>query len=557
MSPSRREHPSLANTAPSSTLSTVNEYGSSRRYTSTSSNPHSVFAMDHTLVILPLQAPRKEPGLHILDLPAEILDHICRVLCFHCQEKHAVIASRDILPPAFEDQKALSRFSQCSRRLREIAQPILFHWFHDGEEGGIRAKEVSRLARFLRAIIGSPTLAASTQALALYRRGQRPEFEDTDGFFRRAVEALGGYLPYLWHPRTQGLSLESLQELAMASTPAMSQLCLLRESRITGGAWELWDYSMPSLKYLAFAGSRTLAMLDVTYDLREARSLLRCAPNLDTLVAPDCWGGGPGSVYVRQLFSGQRWDVPLARLKTLSVNNASLEYLGTILRTCTVLEDLEYFDEHQMSGLLSLDDHLGHLRTTLRRLCYSVFPAELDDQISESETVQTLQEWFWEDPYKPVDPCYPDFSSFPVLEQLELEQLVLYGPVFPTSSDPREDRSNIITTPSHIFRKLPRSLRRLRIGYVTDWPVIYRDLLALAEEPGPSPRPFPLLQEVAVEVFTAPPEHQHKNLGERLRSVLGVTLLVYYVARSESVSRGLLPARPGRPKLVREPVLYS
>lgn len=498
--------------------------------------------MDHSITTLPLRAPRQEPNLNMTDLPSEILDGICRLLCLHCQVEHVVIAYPGILPGAFEDQKVIARFSRCSRRLRDIAQPGLFHWYHDGEVDN-HAQEVGRLVSFLRAILRNPTLAASTQALALYQPRKWTTFHDSEGFFRRAIEALGGYLLQQWRPV---LSLENLHELAMAITPALSQLCLHRESP-DSATWATWNYGMQNLKYLAFAGN---------FDLKEARNLLRWAPNLDTLIAPDCWGGGPGYIRIRPKFSGQPWDFMLARLRKLSLINVSLNELGPILRICPLLEDLEYFDEDLLSGLLSLDHHLGHLRTTLRRLCYSVFPAELTAAAhdSEGETVRSRQHWFFYYSSKLDDPWYPNFSAFPLLEQLELEQLVLYGPVFPSFDDPREDRSSRITIPNHLFRKLPPSLRRLRIGYVTYWPTIYRDLPALAEEPS---RRFQRLQAVTLEVFKAPPEHQHRHLEERLRSVLGVTLLVCYVARSQFMSRGLLPAMPGNPRFVHEQVLYS
>ena len=247
----------------------------------------------------------------------------------------------------------------------------------------------------------------------------------------------------------------------------------------------------------------------------------------------------------------------LTNLRKLSLNDVTLDQLGPILDICPLLEDLEYFDDHHVPSSLHMspDRHLGHLRTTLRRFCYSVLPtnAPEDDEGPPFEELQGSQRWAFNH-RNPVEEGYPDFSAFPVLEELELEQLVLYGPVFPTRKDPREDRSSQITTPDRLFRKLPPCLQRLRIGYVAYWPTVYRDLLALAEEPS---RRFPRLQAVTLEVFEAPPEHQHRHLVERLDSGLKVTLLVCYVTRSQYMSRGLLPARPGRPKVVHRPVLYS
>ncbi len=521
----------------------------------------------HTIDALPLRARQQEPNPNMADLPSEILHAICRHLCLHCQYEHVVLAGPDLLPPAFADQKALARLSQCSRRMRDIAQPVLFHWYHggDGEAGngetgksGAKA-ELRRLVRFLRAITRHPRLAASTQALALYGRDRDHPYTrvpDPEGSFGRAFEAAGGYLLRLRrYNGEERMFLEQLQELAIASTPALSQLCLRRDAIGGSSVWDSWTHEMPNLKYLAFPGNRS-GNAENTYELKAASSLLRCLPNLDTLIAPDCWGGE--SVWARARFLDQPWDIMLPNLTKLSLNDVSVERLRPILEICPRLEDLEYFDDHRLYGLPSLEQYFGPLRATLRRLCYSVLPAELpdtddeeDDEADEDVEVQSAEatmlflheEVTWN----------LDFSTFPVLEQLELEQLLLYGLVFPTDEDPREDRSSQLTTPSQLFCRVPPSLRRLRIGYITYWPTIYRDLLALAEEPT---RLVPRLQAVTLEVFKAPPEHQHRHLAERLRSALGATLLVCYVAKSR-MSRGLLPVRPGQPSLVYESVLVS
>ena len=553
--------------------------------------------MDHAITVLPLRARRQEPSVGILDLPSELLHEICCQLCLHCHHEHVVTACPDVLPAAFEDQKALARLSRCSQRLREIAQPVLFHWYQGGkpDNGEEDAEELGRLVSFLRPIIRHPTLAASTQALALYETpwSRDATFADPEGSLGPAFEAVGGYLLRHWRNNyRKGLHLNQLQELAMASTPALSQLCLQRQSflqrrifrhqqaflprhtfeqhhqawlqrqsELPNETWEVWSYPMPNLKYLAFPGKTPGGEDDSypekdTYDLKDAMSLLRHAPNLDTLVAPDCWVGELFQTTTH--FETQPWCVMLTSLKRLSLNDVTLDQVGPILDFCPLLEDLEFFDDH--NGLrklhLSPERDLGRLRTTLRRLCFSVLETNVPkpDERPPFEELQENQCWYFFDNFPQAEDEYPDFSSFPVLEELEMEQLFLYGAVFPTTEDPREDRSSRITTPDHLFCKLPPSLRRLRIGCVGYWPTVYRDLLALAERPS---RRFPRLQAVTLEVFEAPPEHQHRYLAERLGSGLGVTLLVCYVVRSPYKSRGLLPARPGQPGIVHRPILYS
>ena len=126
--------------------------------------------MDHKITVLPLR-PSK-PKLNIIDLPTEILDAIYRLLCHHCQVEHVVLAKswdlQDDLGP-FADQRAIAQFSQCCRRLRDVAQPVLFHWYH-GDEDEIDDVQTSRLGSFVGAILRRPTLAAATRALVFQPR---------------------------------------------------------------------------------------------------------------------------------------------------------------------------------------------------------------------------------------------------------------------------------------------------------------------------------------------------------------------------------------------------
>ncbi len=400
--------------------------------------------MDNTIAALPLRALPRASGLNLVNFPS-VLDRICRQLCLHCQVEHVVIAGPDILPGGFENQTALARFSRCSRRLRDIAQPVLFHWYH-ASGAGSNSQELNRLVTFLHAILQNPTLARSTRALALCQTKianlRWAKLDDSDGFFRRAVEARGGYrlqrrLPgtaHVAHGRAPRAGHGEYAGPVAALSAPRSPFHFIEY-------WPAWDYEMPNLKYLAFAGNQTDSRLEDTYDLKEARNLLRCAPNLATLIAPDCWGGESDIHRLRAWSEEQPWDVVLAKLRKISLNNVDLAQLGPILQ---------------------------------------------------------------------------------------------------------------ITTPDHLFRKLPPALRRLRIGYVAYWPTVYRDLLALTEEPS---RRFPRLQAVTLEVFEAPPEPQQRHLAERLGSSLGVTLLVCHVAGSKYMSRGLLPERPGRRRVAHEPVL--
>ena len=529
------------------------------------------------------ESPLRPGNAGLLDLPNEIISAICSSLCLHCQIDRVVEATPAVVIAAYGDQQALSRLSQCSKRLRDLAQPVLFHWYHVLEEEE-HDPEIQRLASFVNALIKSPNLCASVKALSF----PGPEFQlggraaevrtrliaDRHGIYDRAIQAIGGHLSrrslyYFW--------IGHLRELTIAITPGLSQLCFHRTSpeEHKEKEWVRWGNDMNNLTYLAFSGARRGdPRAECTYHINEAKDLLRHTPNLLALVAADCSGGrdkdGPRQV------SNEAWDVPFPKLRKLSLNGISVPELLSILECCPALEDLEYFDETPFPIMvLYPQHHLGHLTKTLRRLCYSMIAVKpraptfrsgswagdsyADDPEGDDEDVADMQSilvWGCIDLSGIVvegkeDDVGMSFSSFPVLEEVEVEQLLLCGPVFVALPEADQDRAFRLTTPEGFLARMPPMLRRLRIGCIIHWPMIFRDLLALAEQ---SSR-FPSLESVIIEVFKPPPQDEHRHLAETFR-VVNVEFSVRRVVRS-SRSRGLLPARPGHPEIVPEALSYS
>lgn len=285
--------------------------------------------------------------------------------------------------------------------------------------------------------------------------------------------------------------------------------------------------------------------------------------SLATLIAAD---GSGTSHHARECYQSQPWDVPLPNLKTFSIDSINANELARILDCCPALEDLEYFDgadppprEYQYvyrinHEVLDPGRHLHRIRSTLRRLCYSVIQTrpehpdrgEVDEEDEEDDEGQPRLNLYFSSFTTGLS-----FAKFPVLEQLELEQHILYGPVFPTDEDPDENRGSRLTTPHMILERLPPSLRRLRLGCIVDWPVVFRDLSALF---GQTSR-FPRLESVELEVFRSPPESEYWQLAEAM-SACGISLSLCYVPR-RFMSRGLLPARPRHPGIVLTPVRYG
>ncbi|GAB1311887.1 hypothetical protein MFIFM68171_02097 [Madurella fahalii] len=158
-------------------------------------------------------------------------------------------------------------------------------------------------------------------------------------------------------------------------------------------------------------------------------------------------------------------------------------------RECPVLEVLEYSDgDIYATDILSPERHLGPVKATLRRLCYSVReagPGELDgsndesgqdDAVSDVKRIIQHSDWLMVE----SDISGLPLASFSVLEALELEQLIFCGLCFRSSS--RSGRYALAVSDDFLAR-LPPSIRRLRLGAVFHWPTIYHDLSALANQP--------------------------------------------------------------------------
>lgn len=524
-----------------------------------------------------------KPDAGLLSLPTELISAICRLLCFHCRVGRVVDATSGAVTAAHEDQMAISALSQCSRGLCDIAQPILFHWYHDSEEEDYRRQE-KHLECFVEAIIRNPNLAASVKALGLYQpelkrncsglsyaQARARRTYEVDSIFRPTALSLGpGHLERRANSSLPALFVE-LRDLAIALSPALSQLCfhdvpVPTEDEAADYNWTSWSYPLPSLITLVFPGARTrIPAEEDTYHIREAANLLRHAPNLHTLIAPDCGGGGR-----RHLFRDDddddddaAWDVPLPALRTLSLNGIAMPAFARILHRCPALQDLEYHDAPASERewvVLDLARHLGHLRGTLRRLCYSVFfreyhaPSDLEDGGDSGNGVYFYCGARYDDG-PGMEPDGLGFAGFERLEVLEVEQVLLYGPVFAPSETefPADGICLRETTGEDFLAKMPASLRRLRVGGVIYWPAMYRDLLALVEQRAR----FPRLEAVAIEVYMAPPRDE----GEHLAEVFAAAGVAYSITQAVTMpradSRGLLPARPGRPEMVPMPVVYS
>lgn len=211
----------------------------------------------------------------LADMPVELMSHICSFLCIHCT------GERTRWP--MMRQTALSRLSRTCRRLRDIAQPIIFHSF------STRRSDEHRLARLLRTLSTRPDLALHMKSLVLAEKPQHGNLCEADRLFVQAVVArLGlGHLPDHW-TETEGHPL-LLAELILNYTPNLEDLQIPLSPD-----WELGIVRHQAAKPFRFLPK--LRVLEITFyyisgDRRglstgQITGLLSAAPSLEELRVP-------------------------------------------------------------------------------------------------------------------------------------------------------------------------------------------------------------------------------------------------------------------------------
>ncbi|XEU99227.1 hypothetical protein FSHL1_004514 [Fusarium sambucinum] len=486
----------------------------------------------------------KRRCLSIEDLPVEIFTAICRNLCVHCQHAHVVDLPPDQIDHAIEAQQALSRLSRTCRRLRSIGQPILYHCYHSGRQSdlsnspdclngtGARSCEVRNLSVFLRTLLQRPDLAKNVRALALFALKEdtvgkiSPDMQD---LFRQAGERAG----FRALPSYERVDSKWLQEASIMATPFVEQLLIYRSS--SEGLQYIRDspFYLPNLKYLVLPGQ--VKNPDECCHIQQMQDVLVKAQNLEILAASDADCGT--DIPLRERFRAEPWETALSSLRRLSLHGLDPDNLAKILRRSPVLEDLEYFCDMDKYTVLQ-HNHLAPVSQSLRRLCYTTTTWEHTSGGAQDiiEHVSMFLRW---DSSLRGDASFVDF---PRLEILEIEQLLLYGPVFDDEEE-RKQRFEVMKDvgPEIFMASLPSSLRILHIGMVLAWPEMHRDLLGTV---GKIHR-FPNLSVVAVDPYEAPPKEQVKELEDAF-AAMGIIFQVGQTTQ-EPFGRGMLGARPGQP----------
>lgn len=538
---------------------------------------YTIYAMADSDALL----GRTRGATRLTELPTEVLSNICQLLCLHCRSEHMVDLERNVISAAHDDQRTLARLARTCKRFREIAQPVLFHWYHSGylpfkESSSIEWKQHpdmnptgggnDQLLPFLRSVTGQPALAAAVRTFSLVTINQRFQAKAEEKLWsdmNRAVE--------LHVNQQQQFNYRGLDCAVPLVLPNITQCfilcgrgpCLYHDLRSSPAR-------LYGLTYLALSPWPDY----MNYDLLDLIDLLACMPNLETLIAPDCGSTTTWDNYLA--LPHGKWGLQLDKLRSLSISDVDPEVLHSFLRCCPALEDLEIFCDFNGEYPRPTLRHFEHVKEKLRRFCYSATSPymqdrnwiEEDDSEEDRDMAHVLSRSFKTPIYlfvnTPEDPeptkTYGPFdcSGYSCLEILEIEQLLLYGPVFTRDTRAEAFAASADSGPDAFMSRIPSSLRVLHVGMVVAWPELRRDLAGLARAVGTR---FPYLHTVRVDTFQGqchgPLSADEVREMEVLLGSVGVAFSVGATPDGSS-PRGMLGPRPGQPETWRVlPVLYG
>ncbi|EFZ02985.1 hypothetical protein X797_008083 [Metarhizium robertsii] len=449
-------------------------------------------------------------------LPTEIIQHICKQLCFHCQHQGVFpnADSRDVLA----HKSSLSRLCSTSKRLSVIAQPVLYHYYATGNlpttagfglNHAIRASSGDdKLSLFVRTIMQRPDLAGHVRALQLVDSdvvkgcsldllrafetkaeecGMRvleddSSLSDVDSFYEdQPLSSLEGHR---W-----------LEGLAIALSPNIEMLLIAHNT--PSRPFVNVDINLSRLAKLAIRG------YSGQYFFSEAIPLLSAAPNMQTLYLLDCCHL-TGWNRILDVEFQPHFELALANLRSLVINGPHPEHLEEILGYCCQLQDLEYYEQTTIgvSNVRQLVESFLRVKRTLRRLYFAYLPrGRFDFNCGFHRTIEGLDA---DEQYRDYVECSLAESydtsaiellrDFEQLEELGIDQASIYSPSSPDAE----------TNPGRLSRLLPPNIQRLRVMYV--YRAMTGDLYCLGRQ---APYKFPELKHVRLgQAISITPERQ-------------------------------------------------
>jgi hypothetical protein len=261
-------------------------------------------------------------ALQFLDLPVEIIRHICSMFCFHCATPIMLRMEgypyQEYLPCSWQ---GLNELSQTCRLLCDIAQPMLYHHIPRCD-----------VVLLLRTLLARPDLAAVVRSVSNeeYSWTGNPTADDIP-WIEAAADRAGITVPPVWHVASgewETHVIEFLFDLALAHVPHIEALhCVVpsdgRAGRCLRGPGNI---TFPSLRCMLLSHWDT----EGGFRLSPRCEVLKRAPNLQSLTTRMCYRVTPG--------------LSMPSVTSLSFEQGFLtdRDLENALTMCPRLEDLSY-----------------------------------------------------------------------------------------------------------------------------------------------------------------------------------------------------------------------
>lgn len=396
-------------------------------------------------------------------LPTEIWKQIFENFCVHCHPPaHSNVLPDFRLPHAREGQATLKNLCLVSRECHSISQDILFHYFYNLSNGGVRDDTTKDLTPcMLRTLISNPCLGKHVRMMALF---------DGDESWNEAITRQD---LQSWIKVSRSHNIKVPDEIALALEPegsdTTSNLFFIESGPMTQvrcmeASWETRFLLYEWMYFLLISLAPRLSHLQLEQPIgpfegssEDGQILAPTFPNVRALTY-NCFMGNL-TEFAQSLanfplvstfgcydflLSRRRQLEPISsipkmvNIRKLSISGTS-DSLSNLLNLCPHLEDLE-IDIYPGSRLGSLPPVLEwptHTKANLKRLAWS-------NQDSSFELLENCP-----------DPLVVPLMEFKGLEILEIDQ----------SSLLLHSRSRTGEISSYV---LPETLRILHVAFAME-----------------------------------------------------------------------------------------
>jgi hypothetical protein len=229
-----------------------------------------------------------------LRLPTEMLSLTAESFCVHCEGQTVQGEIRFNAPTARENKTALSRLSRVCWRLREVCEPILYHYYSASNlPCAARPQTNDKLVVFVHNILRNPALAVAVRALQLTHYDvpecERCEADLVRAMGKKQLKIDDRWTKYLVEDEGYEMVHFDLQLILVMAVKSTPEYLLLARSALDYGLdeYEFRDWAsigcLPRLKVLMFTG-----IGDYDYHIFSRSPLIESAPDLEVLLASDC-----------------------------------------------------------------------------------------------------------------------------------------------------------------------------------------------------------------------------------------------------------------------------